>query len=122
MSDAKNGIRNGDLWRQAMTILAMVGGVAAIFMPLKQAIDSLAARTERHVMARGHEYALEELAAMKVQFAEVETQFRMAKSEYTLLTGQNCAHIEAMEKEITYLRDLITRLDEHVRDGKPRKP
>lgn len=79
-----NGNGNGRLsWGTIVMIAAVVGGMAAVFRPIQQAqenehkrIDKVEKWQEDYMRGLIPSSAERELAAQKMQFVEVETQFR----------------------------------------------
>ena len=81
-----NGRANGRTWVPVLSILALVSGVSAVITPMyaglsneKESRKELEARVKAN--EDGRAAVMAELAAIKVQFAEVETQFKGAKEQ-----------------------------------------
>lgn len=103
-----NGTRMS--WSVIVTLLAIIGGFGAVVRPMQQAQDSLqrqidVAQKWQDDYMRGliPSSAERELAAQKMQFVEVETQFRGQKDK-----------IERDEKEIERLRDQVGNMREQI--------
>lgn len=102
---------NGRLsWGTIVMIAAVIGGMAAIFRPLQQAqdnehrrIDKVEKWQEDYMRGLIPSSAERELAAQKMQFVEVETQFRGQRDK-----------IDRDEHELERMREKIDTMREHI--------
>lgn len=115
----QNGNGNGKIaWGTIVMIAAVVGGIAAIFRPLQQAQDTLQRQVDRaskwqedYMRGLIPSSAERELASQKMQFVEVETQFRGQKETIQRLgieIDRLIEHVETMREQLAVLRN-----DEH---------
>lgn len=91
-----------------MAILALVAGVTAICLPMKQSIDSAEARLDRHERQPGHTENTTRIAAQNEKFAEIETQFKWLREMMMEKASENRSRIEKLEEiQRAHLPDLI---------------
>ena len=127
-------LSNGNSWNRvavpALGILALIGGMAAVIVPmhetsagLQRQVDALAAWQERYVEGKVASSAAPKMAEMEQKFVEVETQFRafkerMIENEVHTLEGhtRNTARIDALDERASGAREGLGRLDERVKE------
>lgn len=102
---------NGRLsWGTIVMIAAVVGGMAAVFRPIQQAqeiehkrIDKVERWQEDYMRGLIPSSAERDLASQKMQFVEVETQFRAQRDK-----------IERDEKDLEKLQDRVFVMDRQL--------
>jgi len=59
-----------------IAVVALISGIGAIVMPMKQRIDQNAQSLRDHALREGHSNMIGRMAGMQERFMEIETQFR----------------------------------------------
>lgn len=111
MSTGTNNLKSGNgMWAIVAIFFAIIAGVYAMVSPmhlqiefLERRIASVLLELHQHEAIPSHIGAAAEITGMRVQFSEVETQFRGQRE----LFG---AQLEALEQ----------RVEDQERDGNPR--
>jgi SMC interacting uncharacterized protein involved in chromosome segregation len=91
-----------------VAILAVIGGMAAIIMPMNQSIQSLRDQIkedrvalESHAQIKGHPGIMAEVAALGQRFAETETQFKWQKEVFENEKADVHRRIDKIEQDTT---------------------
>lgn len=112
MTDSANGNGNGRLsWSMLITIVALLGGLAAILVPMQKAQDKVEKWQDDYMRGFIPSSAERELAAQKMQFVEVETQFRGQKDKIDRHEGE----IEHLREQVVLMREKMAVLSHEYR-------
>ena len=80
-------------------ILALIAGFSAIIAPLQKEVDTLKQDLHEHKGAESHIGTATQLSAIKVMFAEVETQFKKEREAIDLRSiAAEREHLEMKER------------------------
>lgn len=96
---------NGIPWRMP-EVLALILGVTAIITPMWQAISGISGRVTELAaqinQVRGVEYpaVLTDLASMKVQFTEIETQFRNLNERTQRMESSFAGNMHSLDEKL----------------------
>lgn len=116
MSETQNGNGNGRLtWGTIVTMIALIGGIAAILLPMEKSQEKVEKWQDDYMRGLIPSSAERELAAQKMQFVEVETQFRGQKDKI----DRHEYELEKMRDQVILLREKIAVIDERYRNGRP---
>ncbi len=96
-----------------LAILAVIGGMSAIVLPMQQSIDGLRMVLAEHRSAKGHSPTTAVLAAVKQDFKEVETQFRAQRD----LLDRTDAKVGEQAKILRELEGLLLRTHERLQSN-----
>lgn len=111
MSDQANG--NGRLtWSGIIAVVALLGGLAAILVPMQNALEKVEKWQNDYQRGLIPSSAEPQMAAMKMQFVEVETQFRGQRDKIDRHEGE----IESLREQVTFLREKLAVLSHEYRN------
>lgn len=113
MSESTNG--NGRMsWSTIITVVALLGGLAALLVPMQNGLAKVETWQSDYMRGLIPSSAERELAAQKMQFVEVETQFRGQKDKI----DRHEMEIEKVRDQMITLREKIAVIDERYRNGR----
>ena len=110
-----------------VAILAIIGGMAAIILPMNQIIEAqnkynqeTRMMLEDHMKSEGHPGALADISALKERFAEVETQFKWMHDVGEKQDTNVNRRLDILENEVSthhiQIAGETAKLDEEVKD------
>mgnify|MGYP001611916685 FL=1 len=96
-------------------VIISLGGVLGFLtlQPVKDRIENLAEEFRVHESIEGHSGTSAKLAAMHVQFTEIETQFNAGKDIIALLRDNNIERLDHLS-EVTELKRLLGSKPEKI--------
>lgn len=113
---------NGKTWTPVLSILALVAGVSAVITPMYAGLlnqEKLREKSELRIDKNTDSLAniRAEMAAMQVQFAEVETQFRASKDQLVGVSGLIDTRLAQLDKMLQQEIAAQTTAGEIVRNN-----
>ncbi len=106
MTDLKPQNNGPKAFAGVLAILAVIGGMAAVVMPMQQQITSLGDIVERHADIRAHPTAREDVATIRAQLTEVETQFRWIREVLEIKSAALERRVHDLEQQIENWRSV----------------
>lgn len=93
-----------------LTIVAVIGGMSAIVLPMQQSIDGLRSVVAEHRLSKGHSPTTAELAAIRENLKEVETQFQAMRDLFDSRFNNSKAHRDRIDERVTERGRMMTPL------------
>lgn len=101
-------------WSMIITIVALLGGLAAILVPMQKGQEKVEKWQDDYMRGLIPSSAERELAAQKMQFVEVETQFRGQRDKIERHEGE----IERIRGQMEMTSEQVAILNERYRNGR----
>lgn len=102
-------------WSMLITIVALLGGLAAILVPMQKGQEKVEKWQDDYMRGLIPSSAERELAAQKMQFVEVETQFKGQRDKIDRHEGE----IERIRGQMEMTLEQVAVLNERYRNGRP---